>query len=75
MSVCGVYGLQYAALWINPDRESDEHLWQTDAYDRVIREEGHLLRVIHYIGRNPERAGLRHDEFSIWGRPEWEALG
>jgi putative transposase len=66
---------QYAALRINPDRESDEHLWQIDAYDRIIRDEEHLLRVIHYIGRNPERAGLRQDEYSIWVRPEWEALG
>ena len=33
-------------------------LWQRESFDRVIRDEEHLWRVIQYIGSNPARAGL-----------------
>ena len=28
-------------------------LWQQESYDRIVRDEEHLWRVIQYIGRNP----------------------
>jgi len=50
-------------------------LWQDEAFDRIIRDEEHLWRAIQYIGRNPEKANLTSSAYSIWVRPEWEALG
>lgn len=34
------------------------NLWMRDYWDRVIRNEQHLLTVIHYIHHNPVKAGL-----------------
>jgi REP element-mobilizing transposase RayT len=50
-------------------------LWQEESFDRIIRDEEHLWRVIQYIGRNPAKAGLRPDACGLWIRPEWETLG
>ena len=50
-------------------------LWQAESYDRIIRNEEHLWRVIQYIGDNPRHAGLSIKECPVWIRPEWEQLG
>ena len=41
-------------------------LWQEDSWNRIIRDEEHWLRVMRYLFRNPAKAGLRHDEFTLW---------
>lgn len=50
-------------------------LWEQESYDRIIRDEEHLYRVIQYIGRNPKKAGLSEHQWIRWLLPEWEALG
>ena len=50
-------------------------LWQDESYDRIVRDEEHLWRVVQYIGRNPGRAGLPRSEWRRWIEPSWEAAG
>ena len=46
-------------------------LWQRESFDRIIRDEEHLYRVIQYIGRNPKNAGLSPGVIPLWLRPTW----
>ena len=66
---------QYSARRINAARSAREPLWQEETFDRIIRDEEHLERVLQYIVRNPKNASLRPNEFVLWVRPEWEAIG
>ena len=50
-------------------------IWQAESYDRIIRDEEHLYRVIQYIGRNPAQAGLTRKCWYRWIHPIWEACG
>jgi REP element-mobilizing transposase RayT len=50
-------------------------LWQEESYDRIIRDEEHLFRVIQYIGNNPRQAGLPEEAWVRWIHPDWEKLG
>jgi REP element-mobilizing transposase RayT len=50
-------------------------LWQQKSYDRIVRDEEHLWRVVQYIGRNPFKAKLPCDQWRRWMNPEWESLG
>lgn len=50
-------------------------LWSQESYDRIIRDEEHLFRVVQYIGRNGKVANLRSNEYARWISPEWEAAG
>lgn len=50
-------------------------LWQRESYDRIIRDEEHLWRILQYIGRNPAKANLPTDHFDLWINPEWAKLG
>lgn len=51
-------------------------IWQEESYDRIIRDEEHLWRVIQYIGRNPRKAGLEKEEsWRLWIHPDWESAG
>lgn len=50
-------------------------LWQDESYDRIVRDEEHLWRVIQYIGRNPRKAGLPCGAWRRWIHPTWEAAG
>jgi REP element-mobilizing transposase RayT len=38
-------------------------LWEEESFDRIIRDEEHLYRVLQYIGRNPAKAGLPNAEW------------
>jgi REP element-mobilizing transposase RayT len=49
--------------------------WDQESYDRIVRDEEHLFRVLQYIGRNPARAGLPKVEGMRWVDPSWEAAG
>jgi REP element-mobilizing transposase RayT len=60
---------------INESLGKSGTLWQRESYDRIIREEEHLWRVIQYIGANPMMAGISRMELPIWIRPEWVDLG
>lgn len=50
-------------------------LWQSESFDRIVRDEEHLWRCLQYIGRNPRNAGRLPNECHLWVRPEWENLG
>jgi REP element-mobilizing transposase RayT len=64
-----------SACEINRLIKAAGQLWQSESYDRIVRDEEHLWRVIQYIGRNAMRAGLRDGEYTRWINPNWHALG
>lgn len=66
---------QFSARRINEALGIRGELWQSEPFDRIIRDEEHLYRVLQYIGRNPEKAGLSRETCVLWVRPEWEKLG
>ena len=47
-------------------------LWEQESYDRIIRDEEQLFRVVQYIGRNPAKAGLPPSQWIRWIHPDWE---
>lgn len=58
---------------INSSLGASGSLWQDESYDRIVRDEEHLWRVIQYIGHNPARAGLPRDTWRRWIDPSWQA--
>jgi REP-associated tyrosine transposase len=50
-------------------------LWQEESYDRIVRDEEHLYRIVQYIGRNPSKAGLPREQWVRWIHPRWQAAG
>ena len=51
-----------SARHINNALDETGPLWEEESYDRFIRDEEHLWRVIQYTGRNRRLAGLQHKE-------------
>lgn len=41
-------------------------LWQKDYFDRMIRDAAHFWRVARYIRRNPEKASLTNQAFTLF---------
>ena len=66
---------RYTAREINRQFELTGAFWQEESFDRIIRDEEHLWRVLQYIGTNPVKAGLSRDQCPSWARPEWVSLG
>ena len=64
-----------SAYEINRLRGERGTLWQRESYDRIIRDEEHLWRVIQYIGRNPKNAGVDPKTTPLWIRPSWIECG
>ncbi|MCR9116572.1 MAG: transposase [bacterium] len=50
-------------------------IWGQESYDKIIRNEEHLFRVIQYIGRNPAKAGYPPEQWIRWIHPEWNEIG
>jgi REP element-mobilizing transposase RayT len=65
----------FVARELNKLRKKRGSLWQDESYDRIVRDEEHLYRVLQYIGRNPVLAGLPRDQWIRWVDPNWEAAG
>lgn len=64
------------ARHINKDLGTSGAIWEEESYDRIIRDEEHLWRVVQYIGRNPKLSGLKHEQgWRRWIHPEWETAG
>jgi REP element-mobilizing transposase RayT len=63
------------ARFVNQQAEQSGPVWQQECYDRIIRDEEHLWRVVQYIGANPRKAGLKPDEWIRWMNPHWIAAG
>lgn len=61
----------YVAHEVNRRLGRRSSLWQEESYDRIVRDDEHLFRVVQYIGRNP-----RTDErWRRWIHADWEQLG
>ena len=65
----------FVGLEVNKRLNRHGQLWQEESYDRIVRDEEHLFRVVQYIGRNPRKAGLRAELWHRWIDPEWERAG
>jgi len=63
------------ARFINQRERNGGALWQQEAYDRIIRDEEHLYKVVQYVGANPERAGIPKNDWRRWVNPEWQVQG
>lgn len=50
-------------------------LWASESYDRIVRDEEHLYRVVQYIGRNPRKAGIPQEAWIRWIHPDWVKAG
>ena len=51
------------------------NLWAQESYDRIIRDEEHLFRIVQYIGRNGRTAKLKPNEYLRWISQEWRDAG
>jgi hypothetical protein len=56
----------HTARQINQALGKRGQFWQHDYFDRLIRDEEHLRNVIRYIRRNPVKARLPSNEYSLW---------
>ena len=62
----------FTAREINQELNKRGHLWQEDYWDRIIRDENHLLKCREYIRDNPVKARLTQDQFVLFNREEEE---
>jgi REP element-mobilizing transposase RayT len=69
----GIQGV--VAHRINANLNASGSLWQDESYDRILRDEEHLWRVLQYIGHNPLKAGLSGESWRCWIEPSWQAAG
>ncbi len=58
-----------------PTQKQGDGLWAQESYDRIIRDEEHLFRVVQYIGRNGKTAGLKSSQYLRWISQEWRDAG
>ena len=65
----------YVARRYNEKRSRSGQLWEQESYDRIVRDEEHLFRILQYIGNNGKKAGLRDDQYRRWLLPEWIEAG
>jgi putative transposase len=66
---------RYTANRINKLLDKQGSLWQRESYDRMVRDEDELCRIIEYVLQNPVKAGLV-DEWDKWrGNYLCEELG
>ena len=59
----------FSAREINKVLGTRGTLWQSDYWDRLIRNERHLFKCREYIRQNPEKAKLREGEFVLFEKP------
>ena len=72
-----VLGGMKGAVARRANKELQRHgaLWEQESYDRIVRDEEHLYRVVQYIGGNPAKAGLPRSKWHRWVEPSWEQAG
>ena len=61
--------------FVNKANGTTGSLWQQECFDRIIRDEAHLYRVVQYIGRNGSAAGLDTNEYLRWISQSWKDTG
>ena len=60
---------------VNALRGRGGRLSAEESYDRIIRDQEHLVRVVQYVGRNAAKAGLPRNQWVRWIHPDWERAG
>jgi REP element-mobilizing transposase RayT len=65
----------YAASRVNRALGESGTFWQEESFDRIVRDEEHLYKVIQYIGRNPRSAGIPTEQWVRWVHPSWREAG
>ena len=58
----------YSALQINKLLGRSGKVWQTEGFDRIIRDEEHYLNILRYINNNPRN--LPKEFFSLYFAPK-----
>jgi putative transposase len=61
--------------FINQQTHANGNLWEQESYDRIIRDEEHLYRVVQYIGSNPRLASVPRQDWVRWIDAGWGSLG
>lgn len=61
--------------FINKHESRSGRLWQQEFYDRIVRDDEHLFRVVRYVGSNPADAGIPPERWRRWMNPSWIAAG
>jgi REP element-mobilizing transposase RayT len=51
---------------INRSLRRSGTLWQRDYFDRLVRDQQHLVNCVRYIRRNPEKAKLSKKEYILY---------
>lgn len=59
----------FTAKRINRIINGNGVFWQKDYFDRLIRNEDHLVRCVNYIRENGRKAGLSPEEYRHWELP------
>ena len=57
---------RYSAVRINRLLGKSGVFWQKDYFDRLVRDQDHFANCVRYIRRNPVKAKLREDEFTLY---------
>ncbi len=65
----------YVARKVNRILGRCGRLWEQESYDRIIRDEEHLWRVVQYIGNNACAAGLARQTWKHWIHEQWQQSG
>jgi len=65
----------FTARAINQRLNKHGRLWQEDYWDRMIRDEGHLLKCREYIRDNPIKARLTQNRFLLFVREKEGGFG
>jgi REP element-mobilizing transposase RayT len=65
----------HASRDINATLGRSGSLWEEESFDRIVRDEEHLYRCIHYVGDNPAKAGIPPARWRRWVRPSWKSRG
>ena len=58
----------FTAREINQRLNKRGRLWQEDYWDRIVRDENHLMKCREYIRDNPRKARLAQDQFVLFVR-------
>lgn len=66
---------RHTAREINRLQERRGRVWQEESFDRIVRDTEHLWRCLQYIGRNPGKAGVTHQDCTLWVRDDWVNVG
>ncbi len=61
---------RFFARQINELIGREDHLWQQDQFDHLVRSEASFDRIRHYIVNNPSKANLRCGEYRLYVSPE-----